>query len=148
MEPEQYIEERLDDQIQWYDLKSQWNQSWFKRLQVTQIVAAASIPVLVSVLPSTDSSSRIVIAVVALGVAGLAAFIGLYQLQENWLRYRTTCESLKHEKYIFLTKTDPYDDDDAFSLFVARVESLISAEHTSWAKATRSSVERAKKLLS
>jgi hypothetical protein len=36
---------RLEDQIAWYDRKSQENQRWFKRLKVCQIVTAAAIPV-------------------------------------------------------------------------------------------------------
>lgn len=146
MDANQYISERLDDQITWYDRRSQWNQQWFKRLQVTQIIAAASIPFLVSLLPGTDLPSKIILGLLGLIIAGLAAFLGLYQLQENWLRYRTTCESLKHEKYIFLTKTDPYQGSDSFPLLVERVESLISRENTSWAQATRSSVEGAQDL--
>jgi uncharacterized protein DUF4231 len=36
---------RLQDQIGWYDAKSQLNQRWFKALKVCQIVVAAAIPV-------------------------------------------------------------------------------------------------------
>jgi hypothetical protein len=36
---------RLDDQIAWYDRKSQHSRRWFKRLKVSQIVTAAAIPV-------------------------------------------------------------------------------------------------------
>lgn len=38
-------EARVRDQIAWYDAKSQFNQRWFKRLKVCQIVTAAAIPV-------------------------------------------------------------------------------------------------------
>ncbi|HFC76762.1 MAG TPA: DUF4231 domain-containing protein, partial [Candidatus Moranbacteria bacterium] len=41
-------------------------------------------------------------------------------------------ESLKHEKYLFLTKSEPYDIDEPFKLLVQRVESLISKENTNW----------------
>jgi hypothetical protein len=46
MAPEEYIEQRLNDQIGWYDRKSATNQRWFKRLRFAEIVAAAhnSIP--------------------------------------------------------------------------------------------------------
>jgi hypothetical protein len=33
MTEEEYIEERLNDQIIWYSKKSQTNQKWFKRLR-------------------------------------------------------------------------------------------------------------------
>ena len=44
MNEEEYLKNRLDDQIDWYDRKSTQNQNAFKRLQVILIVAAASIP--------------------------------------------------------------------------------------------------------
>ena len=46
MDHEKYIKERLQDQISWYDKKSQWNQKLFKRLTLAEIVAAALIPFL------------------------------------------------------------------------------------------------------
>ena len=62
----------------------------------------------------------------------------LGQHHENWLEYRTTCESLKHEKYLFLTRTEPYDSNAAFALLVRRVESLLSKENSAWARHARS----------
>ena len=40
--------QRLDDQIEWYDGKSQGAQTWFKILKIAQLVIAGAIP-LVSV---------------------------------------------------------------------------------------------------
>jgi hypothetical protein len=36
---QEYLENRLDDQIDWYDRKSQWNQRWFKRLRLVEVAA-------------------------------------------------------------------------------------------------------------
>lgn len=41
---DEYVETRLDDQIDWYDRKSQENQAWYKRLRLIEIVAAGLIP--------------------------------------------------------------------------------------------------------
>jgi hypothetical protein len=43
---EEYVEQRIDDQIGWYDRKSVTNKRWFKRLRFAEIVAAATIPFL------------------------------------------------------------------------------------------------------
>jgi hypothetical protein len=56
----------------------------------------------------------------------------LLQLQEHWIEYRSTAESLRKEKFLFLTQTDPYDKDDAFHLLVQRVEALLSKENAEW----------------
>lgn len=55
MEQNTYIKERLDDQIAWYDQKSQSNQKWYKRLRVIELIAAASIPFLAAYI--TEASS-------------------------------------------------------------------------------------------
>jgi hypothetical protein len=129
--PEEYIEQRLADQIGWYDRKSTTNQRWFKRLRFAEIVAAATIPFLSGF---ADNSFPIKIAIGALGVvvAVLASLLGLLHFQEHWIEYRATAESLRREKFLFLTQTDPYDKDDAFHLLVQRVEALLSKENTEW----------------
>jgi hypothetical protein len=72
----------------------------------------------------------------------IAALIGLYQFQENWTHFRTTCEALRHEKYLYETKTDPYNIEESFPRFVQRIESLISTEHSSWSQCVRGSKEK------
>ena len=53
------------------------------------------------------------------------------------IKYRTACESLKQEKYLFLTNTPPYhmDGDENQQLFVQRVETLVSKEIINWSGA-------------
>ncbi len=36
MSPDEYLAQRLDDQIHWYDRKSQQNQKYFKRLRMIE----------------------------------------------------------------------------------------------------------------
>jgi hypothetical protein len=43
MTEEEYIEERLNDQIIWYSKKSQTNQKWFKRLRLLEIILLKSV---------------------------------------------------------------------------------------------------------
>ena len=133
MNQDEYINNRVDNQIDWYDRKSSTNQRWFRWLRIVEIVAAASIPLLVG-YADTVAEFKVVVGVLGLMIAVIAGVLGLYQFQESWTGYRATCEALKQEKYLFLTKTQPYDQGDAFALFVQRVENLISKEHTTWAQ--------------
>ena len=64
----------------------------------------------------------------------IASLLGLLNLQEHWIEYRATAESLRREKFLFLTQTEPYDKDDAFHLLVQRVEALSSKENAEWAQ--------------
>ena len=133
MNPDDYIKDRVDGQIEWYDRKSCTNQLWFRWLRIVEIIAAAAIPLLVGYADSI-SEFKVVVGILGLLIAVIAGVLGLYQFQENWTGYRTTCEALRQEKYLFLTKTQPYDQSDSFALFVQRVENLVSKERTNWAQ--------------
>ncbi len=134
MDETQYLKDRLENQIDWYDRRSVQNQKWFKRLQVISIIAATSIPFLTGYITEATVTLKIITGFLGLFVAAITAVLGLYKFQEHWLEYRTTCESLKHEKYLFLTRTDPYNVEQAFPLLVQRIESLISKENTNWSQ--------------
>jgi len=135
MGAQQYLAERLDDQLGWYDRKSQWNQSWFKRLRLAEIVAAATIPF----LSGMEGGHLLLWVIGPLGmlVAVAAAAISLFKFQENWIQYRTTAEQLRHEKFLFLTNVAPYNAPGAFALLVERVENLISRENSLWAQSAQ-----------
>ena len=125
------IMERLEDQIGWYDHKSISAQRTYKRIKVVEIIAAAAIPFLAafkfSVVPMVTGVLGVIITV-------LEGMLHLNQYQELWIAYRSTCESLKHEKYTYLGKASPYTNvADPHALLAERIESLVSQEHAKWA---------------
>jgi hypothetical protein len=137
MTPDEYIEKRLQDQVDWYDRKSLSNQKSFERLKMAEIIAAALIPFLSGISISTPEFR--LIGAIAIGLLGvivtiIASILNLGRHQEHWLEYRTTCESLKKEGFLFHTRVEPYNTDDAFHLLVQRVETLVSKENTNWAQ--------------
>jgi hypothetical protein len=120
--------DRLLEQIAWYDGKSQHSQRWFKALKVCQIVTAAAIPV----AASASAPAWLVGGAGALIVV-LEGLQQLMQYQQNWVSYRSTCEQLKHEKYLFAADAGPYAPASSpEALLAERVESLVSQEHTAW----------------
>jgi hypothetical protein len=122
--------QRLDDRIDWYDKKSQHAQTWFKNLKLIQLISAAIIPFLVIFsIPYWDKVAA-VLGLVILLVEGLQQ---LNQYQTNWISYRSTCEALRHEKYLFLASAGPYANADrALPLLADRIEGLISQENAKW----------------
>lgn len=133
MTEDTYIKNRLDHQIKWYNSKSKSNQKYFNRLKIIEIIIASFIPFFAGVGNQFKFYS-ITIGLLGLIVAISAGITVLYKFHENWIKYRTTCEMLKHEKYLFLTGCAPYNLEDAFCLLVSRVENLISKENTQWSK--------------
>lgn len=119
---------RVQDQIAWYDAKSQVNQRWFKWLKVCQIVTAAAIPVLAGVSAPAW--------LIGSGGASIVVLEGLQQLQQyqqNWTNYRATCEQLKHEQFLFMAQAGPYGvTPNPEALLAERVEGLVSQEHAAW----------------
>ena len=134
-----YIADRLDEQIGWYDRKSLSNQNWYKGLRILQVVAAALIPFLAAYLPPDRSTTQLLVGLLGVTIAVVTATLDLWRCQEHWIQYRTTCESLKKEKILFLTESEPYSGDAAanFQLLVQRAETLISKENSNWAEHVR-----------
>ncbi len=125
--------QRLDDQIGWYDGKSQSAQRWFKVLKIAQLVIAGLIP-LASVFPiPAPEKVASVLGLLILIVEGVQQ---LNQYQANWISYRSTCEALRHEKFLFEAKAGPYSNSERpLELLAERVEGLISQEHAKWISA-------------
>jgi uncharacterized protein DUF4231 len=120
---------RLEDQIAWYDRKSQKNQRRFKQLKVCQIVVAAAIPVLAAV----DGSPVWLLGGLGALIVVLEGLQQLQQYQQNWTSYRTTCERLNNEKFLFVARAGSYAvAPNPEALLAERVEGLISQEHASW----------------
>jgi hypothetical protein len=121
-------QERVRDQIDWYDRKSQVNQRWFKRLKMCQIVTAAAIPV-----GAAASAPAVLIGGGGALIVVLEGLQQLQQYQQNWTTYRATCERLKHEQFLFMSHAGPYGaaaNPDA--MLAERVEGLVSQEHAAW----------------
>lgn len=122
---------RLEDQLEWYDRKASYNERWFKRLRIATILVSSSIPLCAAFVPYPAITG-------SLG-ALIALFEGLQQLNQyhqNWITYRSTAESLKHEKYLFLSGAGGYASSENPRILLAeRVESLVSQEHSKWTAA-------------
>jgi len=136
MNEQEYLEQRLDDQLDWYDGKSARNQTSYKILRTIELVTAAMIPLSAAVFNGMSWFAWLAAGLGAI-IAIASAISGLFRFQENWIQYRTTAEQLKHEKFLFLTRSEPYAGDDAFTLLVQRVEGLIARETSSWAQAVK-----------
>lgn len=136
MTEEEYISQRLDDQIDWYSKKSSFCQTRYKALRVVEIVAAAIIPFL-SGMGEKILYGQWIVGVLGVMIALAAAASSLFKYHENWIQYRITSAQLKHEKFLFATRSGPYVDQERFQILVQRVEGLISREAATWAEVTK-----------
>ncbi len=131
-----YMSDRYEGQIVWYDNKAGINRQMYRWLQGVILVFAGITPVLIEVTPSLlifgiFHWATLTAAVVAI----LTAALKIFKFQENWISYRTTCDALQKEKYFYAAEADAYrNSDDRDVLFVERVENLIAQENTMWLK--------------
>jgi hypothetical protein len=145
MDEKQYLSERLENQIDWYNQKSQYNQKWFKRLRLTEIICAALIPFL------SASGEKIPYGTLLTGGLGIviaisAAAGALYKFHENWIQFRSYAEQLEHEKFLYLTNTEPFNVNNKLPVLVQRVEGILSKENSSWAQSTKSQQQEMSKV--
>ena len=132
---EKYLKERYHNQIEWYDKKSLYNQKWYKRFQLGLIIFSALTPVLIAIdlCMSNYPLLKWVPIIASIIVAVLVSSLSTFKFQENWINYRTTCETLKKEIYFYNSGAGDYaNTNDKECLFCERVESLTSRENTLW----------------
>ena len=131
---EEIVLGRLEDQIMWYDRKAAQNQRTYKTVRTMEFVFAATMPFFFALhIPYVV----IVASVMSVCVVVLLGLEQLNQYHSNWISYRSTCEALKHEKYLYLAKTGPYQGTaNSVAMLSERLESLISVEHSKWASVT------------
>lgn len=123
--------QRLEDQIAWYDKKSIYNQRVFKTLKTIQIVSGALVPLFAGFGAPTPLTGSLGVIIVAL--EGLQQ---LNQYQQSWVNYRSTCEALRHEKYLYLAHAGPYKNAAKRRAILAeRIEGMVSQEHAKWVSA-------------
>jgi len=139
---QKYLKDRYYAQIDWYDRKSTANQSAYKKLQFSLIALSSLTPVfiLIDKLEITKGMPWLfwLPATTSILVAILASTIKAFRFQENWINYRTTCETLRKEIYLYQAKVGEYKSISARDeLFVERSESLISRENTLWLAAQK-----------
>lgn len=104
----------------------------YKWLNAIQIAAGAALPLIALLF-----SDYLRVAAVAIGalITVINAFQHMNQHARLWLTYRTTAESLRHEKYLFLSGAGPYrgmEDAERILALAERVEEHVSTEHSAW----------------
>jgi len=140
MTQEEYIKERLEDQINWYDKKSSICQKKHKFWQVMKIVAALLITSLSLWAPAEFTNEKAtfhvnlthVIGVIGAFVVFIESFVRIFDYEKLWIQYRSSAEKLNREKLLFQTKSKPYHTKEAFTLLVQRCEAIMQDEVQGW----------------
>lgn len=132
MNNQEYIKNRVDNQIDWYDKKSTKNKKAYLSIKVCSIIFSAAIPVLTG-LSVYSKYYLIFVSIFGSLTLILTSLSSIFRWHDNWIRYRSISEQLKHEKYAYLTNSGVYESNSlTFNSFVDRCESFISSENINW----------------
>ncbi len=148
MNQEDYLKDRVDEQIAWYGRKSGINKKYHLWSNGLIITFSALIPFFTGLISSdcngnTDGENVVWLPYT---IAGLGVFTAvttgisaLLKFQEKWATYRLIAEALQREKILFITETSPYDKGEAsFKLFVMNIENLMRSENSQWQQVVNS----------
>ena len=128
------VMDHVEEQIRWYDARSRSNRRWYKFLKVLAIVSASLIPVMTGSVRITHSN--LITSMLGVMVTIIEGIQQVNQFHSNWIGYRSICEALKREKYLYLAGTGSYGTSSrSLSLFAERMESIIAQENTRWLSA-------------
>ena len=142
-----YVANRYQNQLEYYEKASSKNQKKYRRFQWVLIILSALTPVLAAlsgVVWSQDNKdinvfTQILVVLVSSIVAILTTGLKTFNYQELWISYRATYEQLKPEVYYYEFNVGAYSVPgiDKESLFVSQVEAILNKEHVQWTAAKK-----------
>lgn len=133
-----YLENRVNQYISWYDEKAIKTKRKYLRARVVAAVGAVIVPIVgntelqLTVLTLTLDVSRLLLTIVSFSVAILITLEGILHYREQWQNYRSTEQFLQTQRTLFENKVGDYselDENAAFKELVARVEGAIAEEN-------------------
>jgi len=123
--------DRLEFQAAWYETHANQSRVSYQIIKGVQIVAAALVPVVI-----TLSSPGWIAASLGAGVVVLEGFQGNFKFHDNWISYRNAREALMREKYLYLIRAGVYAGaPEPQKLLAEHVEMIAGEEHVSWLQA-------------
>jgi len=137
MTQEEYIKDRVVDQIKWYGKKSSMCQKKYKIWQVIKVISALLITTLSlwsdkDIFGIQDIKTSYVVAILGAFIVFIESFLKIYDYKKLWVQYRMASENLNREKLFFETNSEPYDGPEPFKLFVQNCESIMKGENKGW----------------
>ncbi len=125
-----FVKNRYEDQLQWYDQKSITCKRNHDVLQTIIIFCSSLTPVLILIL---EPDWKILAVFTSMIVAISTGLIATFKIREKWINYRITAESMRKEYSHYKTDTEKYSvAQDKQKLFVESIEFLLAGEVTNW----------------
>lgn len=131
MNIQNYLNDRVENQIHYYESKSALNKQYYLFFKIAQLSAATLLPFF-SVFLSDYSWMKYVIAFLGSIVTILEGVLATGKYHEKWIIYRSTGETLRQEKFLFMMQAGNYTGPDAVEQFVNKIEFSLGKENIGW----------------
>jgi hypothetical protein len=127
-----YLEQRVDDQLRYFDAAAMRSQKAYRRLKLVAITCNVLTTMTIALAFTVPEGWKIAMGIIALVLSTVV--LGTYQVEEfqnygaKWEKFRLVAEQLKSEKYMFLNEAGIYAGDDGVAKrreFVERIEGTI-----------------------
>lgn len=131
-----YIEQRLINQIIWYDTSAIKKQNMYKHLTIASIILTSIIPVL-SLFTGLKYGiiATILITMFSAGSSVILSIINLCEYHKLWVEYRSTCEILKsilHRYFMRANEFSLQDQSSNLGLLISSCEEYMTKEYQTW----------------
>jgi hypothetical protein len=122
--------EFLNGQITFYDREAKKHSLAYHGTKAATIIVAAVIPFLAGQPGMAVATGLLGVVIVIL--QGLQQ---LFNVHENWIRYRSTCEALRSEGFLFGAQAGPYagGGPEAERRLAEQVGAIVRQEYSRWA---------------
>ena len=131
-----FLSQHLAGQQEWYSKKASKFKSWSQFLAMAVIVGGG-LTALLQVFQD-QPWLPVTTAVVGLLILVSRGAEKVWRFEETWYSYRRASEGMKREKRLFINAAGPYkpplQQDEAYRLFVERVEAIIAEEQSNFWK--------------
>lgn len=104
-------------------------------LSILTVILPATVTAISALSDITPFHFKLLIAMLSAISSVSAGIIGVFNLREQWISYRSSCESLKIEISKYLSKAEPYNKKDEAineSMFIKNCERLFKKEGNAW----------------
>jgi len=126
---------RLEEQIAWYERRAAAARRSYRRVKITEILLAASLPLLAGfqddllplLPPEAGMLPAVAFALIGIAIVVLECILQLNQHERQSIAYQSNGDTLKHEKFLFLADAGPYANiEDKRARLAERIEELVT----------------------
>ena len=136
-----YIQKRFEEQRDWYDRKSVYYKTLYYRSQWAIIGLSGMAPIMLVLGYAYGFTWASVLSGIMPAIVAIIVSVQQFgRWQALFIEYRTTCETLKRQWYLYDAQIGDYevsDDKEREKVFVHHVEDLISRQNRTWVDSYR-----------